>query len=293
MQSDQEIKEMVKRKYSEIAEQDVAFNQASCCGCGEASTEVYNIMTDDYSGTAGYADAADLGLGCGLPTAFAGIEKGNTVLDLGSGAGNDVFIARHECGIEGKVIGVDFSSNMIRKARQNADDLGYNNVEFREGDIEDLPVSDATIDVIVSNCVLNLVPNKAGVFKEMFRVMKPGGHFSISDVVLQGELPEALQKEAELYAGCVSGAIQKSEYLALIKAAGFSQISIQKEKLIRIPNDILSKYLKEEDLAAFGSNQGIYSITVFAQKPGVSQKPKKALASLTANSNCEPNSGCC
>ncbi len=293
MQSDQEIKEMVKRKYSEIAEQDVALNQASCCGCGEASTEVYNIMTDDYSGTAGYADAADLGLGCGLPTAFAGIEKGNTVLDLGSGAGNDVFIARHECGVEGKVIGVDFSSNMIRKARQNADDLGYNNVEFREGDIEDLPVSDATIDVIVSNCVLNLVPNKAGVFKEMFRVMKPGGHFSISDVVLQGELPEALQKEAELYAGCVSGAIQKSEYLALIKAAGFSQISIQKEKLIRIPNDILSTYLKEEDLAAFGSNQGIYSITVFAQKPGVSQKPKKALASLTANSNCEPNSGCC
>lgn len=293
MQSDQEIKEMVKRKYSEIAEQDVALNQASCCGCGEASTEVYNIMTDDYSGTAGYADAADLGLGCGLPTAFAGIEKGNTVLDLGSGAGNDVFIARHECGIEGKVIGVDFSSNMIRKARKNADDLGYNNVEFREGDIEDLPVSDVTIDVIVSNCVLNLVPNKAGVFKEMFRVMKPGGHFCISDVVLQGELPEALQKEAELYAGCVSGAIQKSEYLDLIKAAGFSQISIQKEKLIRIPNDILSKYLKEEDLAAFGSNQGIYSITVFAQKPGVSQKPKKALASLTANSNCEPNSGCC
>lgn len=290
---DQEIKQMVKRKYSEIAEQDVALNQASCCGCGGSSTEVYNIMTDDYRGTEGYNESADLGLGCGLPTHFAGIEPGDTVLDLGSGAGNDVFVARHECGAEGKVIGVDFSPNMIRKARANADKLGYNNVEFREGDIEELPLGDSSVDVVVSNCVLNLVPNKAGVFAEMFRVMKPGAHFSISDVVLQGDLPEALQHEAEMYAGCVSGAIQMQDYLDLISAAGFEGLSVQKEKPIQIPSDILANYLSPAEVKAYGSNQGIFSITVYAQKPGTPAKPKRALADLTKAEACAPGSGCC
>lgn len=290
---DQEIKEMVKRKYSEIAEQDLALNQASCCGCGGSSTEVYNIMTDDYSGTEGYNESADLGLGCGLPTHFAGIEPGDTVLDLGSGAGNDVFVARHECGAEGKVIGVDFSPNMIRKARANADKLGYNNVEFREGDIEELPLGDDTVDVVVSNCVLNLVPNKAGVFAEMFRVMKAGAHFSISDVVLQGDLPETLQHEAEMYAGCVSGAIQMQDYLDLITAAGFEGLSVQKEKPIQIPSDILANYLSPAEVEAYGSKQGIFSITVFAQKPGTPTKPKRALADLTKAEACAPGGGCC
>ena len=148
-----------------------------------------------------------------MPTQFAHINKGDTVIDLGSGAGNDCFIARHEAGETGKIIGIDFTEAMINKARKNAEKMGYNNVEFRFGDIDDLPVSDNVADVIVSNCVLNLVPDKEKVIKEIYRVLKPGGHFSISDIVLVGDLPEALRKDAEMYAGCVAGAIQKSENL--------------------------------------------------------------------------------
>ncbi|HNI45653.1 MAG TPA: arsenite methyltransferase, partial [Chitinophagales bacterium] len=192
------IKELVKQKYSEIALQDKASNQASCCGSGCCSTEVYNIMSDDYSTLDGYQPDADLGLGCGLPTQFAKIKRGNTVIDLGSGAGNDCFVARNETGEDGRVIGIDFTPAMLEKARTNAQKLGFSNVEFRQGDIENMPVSDNMADVVVSNCVLNLVPNKDQVFKEIFRVLKQGGHFSISDVVLVGELPEALCKDAEM-----------------------------------------------------------------------------------------------
>jgi len=291
--SDQAIKAMVKKKYSEIANQDQSLNQASCCGCGDASTEVYNIMTDDYSTTEGYQELADLGLGCGLPTQYAGIRTGDTVLDLGSGAGNDVFVARHETGPEGKLIGVDFSSAMIQKARENAERLGFHNVEFREGDIESLPVNDSIVDVIVSNCVLNLVPNKAGVFAEMMRVLKPSGHFSISDIVLKGELPKPLQNAAEMYAGCVSGAIQEKDYLELIQKAGFSNVQIQKSKPIVIPNDILSQYLNPEQIERFGQDQGIYSITVYASKPGEEVKKKVSLGELRAANQCAPGSGCC
>ena len=262
------IKELVKQKYSEIALQDKASNQASCCGSGCCSTEVYNIMSDDYSTLDGYQPDADLGLGCGLPTQFAKIKRGNTVIDLGSGAGNDCFVARNETGEDGRVIGIDFTPAMLEKARANAQKLGFSNVEFRQGDIENMPVSDNMADVVVSNCVLNLVPNKDQVFKEIFRVLKQGGHFSISDVVLVGELPEALCKDAEMYAGCVAGAIQKDAYLQLIQANGLMNMTVQKEKAIQLPDDILKNYLNEEALQSFrAGNTGIFSVTVYAEKP--------------------------
>lgn len=262
------MKELVKQKYSEIALQDKADNQASCCGAGSCSTEVYNIMSDDYGTVEGYNPDADLGLGCGLPTQFAQIKKGDTVIDLGSGAGNDCFVARHETGETGKVIGIDFTPAMLEKARKNAEKLGFNNVEFLEGDIENIPVADEIADVIVSNCVLNLVPDKDAVLKDIYRVLKPGGHFSISDIVLEGDLPGPIQKAAEMYAGCVSGAIQKQAYLDLIQQNGFKKMTLQKEKPILLPDDILAAYLSVEEIKAFReSNTGIYSVTVYAEKP--------------------------
>jgi arsenite methyltransferase len=279
MQTENELKELVRQKYSEIALQDKETNMSSCCGSGGCSTDVYNIMSDDYTKLEGYTADADLGLGCGLPTEFAQMKEGNTVIDLGSGAGNDCFIARKAVGEKGKVIGIDFTEAMIAKARANAEKVGFNNVEFRQGDIEKMPVTANVADVVVSNCVLNLVPNKDNVFKEIFRVLKPGGHFSISDVVLAGSLPDKLRNVAEMYAGCISGAIQKDHYLALIKANGFTDITLQKEKQIIVPDDILNQYLSAEDIAAFkNSGTGIYSITVFAQKPVPC---------------CAPGSGCC
>ena len=276
-----DIKEMVKQKYSEIALQDKAVNMSSCCGAGNCSTEVYNIMSDDYGNLNGYNPEADLGLGCGLPTQYAGIKKGDTVIDLGSGAGNDCFVARYEVGETGKVIGIDFTPAMIEKARLNAEKLNFNNVEFRMGDIEHMPVGADIADVIVSNCVLNLVPDKNAVFKDMFRVIKPGGHFCISDVVLSGKLPDALKKDAEMYAGCVSGAIQKEVYLELISANGFSNIQISIEKPIYIPDDILSRYMNQDEINAYRSGTtGIFSITVSANKP-------------TSQNECKPGSGCC
>lgn len=269
------LKEIVRKKYSDIALQNIDVNKASCCGSGDISKEVYNIMTDDYSDLEGYKAEGDLGLGCGLPTQFALIEKGDTVLDLGSGAGNDCFIARHETGAEGKVIGVDFTPAMISKARINAEKLGYNNVEFRAGDIEDMPVSDNSVDVIVSNCVLNLLPAKDKIFHEIFRTLKEDGHFSISDVVIVGQLPEAIRNDAEMYAGCVSGAIQKDLYLGLINAAGFENVVVQKEKEIVLPEDILSKYESNEISAIKNKEVGIYSITVFGKKPTINDESSK------------------
>jgi len=267
MTNEEQIKEMVKQKYSEIALQDKETNACSCCGTGGCSDEVYTIMSEDYSQLDGYHEDADLGLGCGLPTQFAKIKKGDTIIDLGSGAGNDCFIARAETGEAGKVIGIDFTPAMIEKARINADKRGFNNVEFRQGDIDNMPVSDNVADVVVSNCVLNLVPNKESVFNEIYRVLKIGGHFSISDIVLTGELPEKIQSVAEMYAGCVSGAIDKKEYLSYIKKAGFQNITLQKEKIINIPDDILQNYMTVEEIAEFRSNPVIIqSITVYAEK---------------------------
>jgi len=282
MKTEADIKELVRQKYSEIALQEKTSNESSCCGAGGCSTEVYNIMTDDYSKLEGYNPDADLGLGCGLPTQFAIIKKGDVVIDLGSGAGNDCFVARAETGESGKVIGIDFTEAMIAKARTNAENLGFNNVEFRQGDIENIPVTANSADVVVSNCVLNLVPNKNNVFKEIFRVLKPGGHFSISDIVLTGDLPEKIKNAAEMYAGCVAGAIQKETYLELIQINGFKNLQIQKEKAIIIPDDILVNYLNSDEIAEFKSGKtGIFSISVFAQKPA------------EGASTCTPGGGCC
>ena len=267
MQTDTELKEIVRQKYSDIALQSKETNQSSCCGAGGCSTEIYNIMSDDYTTLDGYNVDADLGLGCGLPTQFAKIKKGDVVIDLGSGAGNDAFIARAETGETGKVIGIDFTTAMIEKARYNAELRGFNNVEFRQGDIEHMPVTTNVADVIVSNCVLNLVPNKDAVFKEIYRVLKSNGHFSISDIVLVGSLPDALRKDAEMYAGCVAGAIQKQVYLELIEDNGFKNITIQKEKPITIPDDILKNYLTPNELVSYkAGSTGIFSITVYAEK---------------------------
>lgn len=285
MKNDQQLKELVKEKYAAIAEQSQLQNATSCCGataacCGD---EVYNIMSDDYTSLEGYNPDADLGLGCGLPTAFARIKEGDVVIDLGSGAGNDAFIARRLAGEKGKVLGIDFTEAMIKKARANAEKMGYRNVEFRQGDIDDMPVTSNFADVIVSNCVLNLVPDKHKVISEIFRVLKPGGHFSISDIVLEGALPPHWKEVAELYAGCVSGAVQKQVYLETIEAACFKNITLQKDKPIIIPHEILSNYLSEKDIDAFKkSNAKITSITVYAEKPAKDD-----------SNCCGPGSGCC
>jgi arsenite methyltransferase len=282
----EKLKDLVKEKYTLIADQSYAENATSCCGssCG-CSTIDAAIMAEDYTQLKGYIADADLGLGCGLPTEFARIKEGDTVVDLGSGAGNDAFVARAIVGEKGKVIGIDMTEKMIAKARSNADRLGFNNVEFRFGDIENMPLVENVADVVVSNCVLNLVPDKAKAFAETFRILKPGGHFSVSDIVLEGDLPESLRKSAEMYAGCVSGAIQKSDYLEIIGTAGFANIQVQKDRKITIPQDILAAYLRPEDIEKYThSRLGIFSITVYAEKPLHPAEKKKEAC-------CAP--GCC
>ena len=289
----EQLKQLVKEKYGQIVDQSKAQNETSCCGagCGCSTTDAI-VMAEDYSKLSGYVADANLGLGCGLPTEFARIKEGDTVIDLGSGAGNDAFVARSIAGETGRVIGVDFTEKMIDKARNNAEKLSFNNVEFRQGDIENLPVSANVADVVVSNCVLNLVPDKHKAFSETFRVLKPGGHFSVSDIVLQGKLPEGLRKSAEMYAGCVSGAIQKENYLELIKQNGFENILLQKERRITLPDEIVLQYLSKEEFELYKSGQsGIFSITVYAEKPDnkavdVTKAEKKAAC-------CGVDSECC
>ena len=279
MENPKEIKELVREKYADIANQSKTVNEASCCGVGSCTGVDYTIFSEDYSNLKGYNPDADLGLGCGLPTEFALIKEGDVVIDLGSGAGNDAFVARAIAGEKGKVIGIDFTEEMIDKARANADKLGFNNVEFRFGDIEKMPVTANKADVIISNCVLNLVPDKVKAFKEIYRVLKQGGHFSVSDVVASGELPQSIKSGAELYAGCVSGAIRKDEYLEIISETGFENIRVQKERVIEIPDEIYLKFISEEELKEFKkSGVNLISINVYADKP---------------KGCCEPGGGCC
>ena len=279
METASDIKEMVRTKYGEIAGQTKEQNAASCCGAGECSTVDYTIFAEDYSKMKGYLADADLALGCGVPTEFAQIHEGDVVVDLGSGAGNDAFVARAIAGESGKVIGIDMTPQMVDKARENADKLGFNNVEFRLGDIENIPIAANRADVVISNCVLNLVPDKRRAFEEMFRILKTGGHFSVSDVVLRGELPDGLRNDAEMYAGCVSGAIQIETYLQHLHDVGFATITVQKQKAIELPDDILANYLTAEEIATMRDGQtGILSITVYGEKSAAT---------------CSPGAGCC
>jgi len=271
MNTTDEIKDLVKKSYTKAAERTAgccepekkAQAASSCCGDGDtAAAEM------DYSKLKGYNPDADLGLGCGVPTAFAQIKEGDTVLDLGSGAGNDVFVARAITGDAGRVIGVDFTEAMIEKANKNNSKLGYKNVEFLLGDIEDLPVETNTVDVTISNCVLNLVPDKKKAFAEIFRTMKPGGHFSVSDIVVNGDLPEKVKKAAAMYAGCISGAISSDEYINIIKDAGFKNVKIQKETAINIHYALMLEYITLDELNQFkASGTKILSINVYAEKP--------------------------
>ena len=263
MKKSEDLKQVVKQKYSEVVT-----SNSSCCSSDCGCIDDINFIGDEYQQVDGYFPEADLGLGCGLPTELAQIKEGDVVVDLGSGAGNDCFVARSQTGQRGKIIGIDFTPEMVEKAQQNAAKLGFKNVHFIEADIEKMPLSDHTADVIVSNCVLNLVPDKQAAFSETFRVLKPGGHFSISDVVLKGNLPEELRASAEMYAGCVSGAIAVEEYMEILNSAGFKNVAIQRERKIDIPEKVLQDYLTSAQIASFNDGDiGIYSITLYGEKP--------------------------
>jgi len=258
------IKEIVKEKYGTIARE--VKEKKGCC-CGSKKIVDYTIFSDDYNKLHGYSKEADLGLGCGLPTEYANLKKGDIVVDLGAGAGNDVFVARSIVGDTGKLIGIDMTDEMIILANQNKEKLGFTNVDFRLGEIEDLPVNQNSTDVVISNCVLNLVPDKNKAFSEIHRILKNGGHFCISDIVLVGNLPVGLKKSAEMYAGCVAGALQQDDYIGIIKTTGFKNVKIKQTKTVTIPNDILIKYLTEKQLSDYNNSRiGIFSITVVGEK---------------------------
>jgi SAM-dependent methyltransferase len=269
MNTSEDLKNVIKEKYGEIAD---SYDKSGCCGpqsscCGDSSQFEFVMIGDEYRNVNGYIPEADLGLGCGIPTEFADIKNGDTVVDLGSGAGNDVFIVRSIVGDEGKVIGIDITRQMIEKANINNSKLGYKNVEFRLGDIEEMPLDNSIADVIVSNCVLNLVPDKTKAFNEIYRTLKSGGHFCVSDIVFQGEMSIEIKKSAELYAGCVSGALQQDDYINIIRQAGFTNIEIKKSKRITLPDDLLVKYLSSEGIKEYKENlKGIFSITVVGYK---------------------------
>jgi len=263
-----DLKSIVKEKYGKIALQSESDQPVSCCGPSSSCCDTdYTIFSENYEGLQGYNPEADLGLGCGLPTEFAGLKSGQHVLDLGSGAGNDCFVARAIVGETGKVTGLDFSDEMLAKARRNAEKLGFTNVDFVTGDIETMPFANNQFDVIISNCVLNLVPDKHRAFAEIMRVLKPGGHFCVSDVVVGGGLPEKLREDAELYAGCISGAISLEEYMEAVESSGFREIRIHKQRRIELPENLLKSHFDEPELQDFLSGEtGIFSVTVSAIK---------------------------
>jgi SAM-dependent methyltransferase len=264
----EDIKSIVREKYGKIAGQNDS-EGSCCCGSSCCGPEVdYTVFSESYETREGYNPDADLNLGCGIPTDFAGIEKGDHVLDLGSGAGNDCFVARALAGESGKVTGLDMTEPMIRKARENCNKLNFKNVEFVLGDIESMPLENDRFDVVISNCVLNLVPDKQKAFSEIYRVLKPGGRFCVSDVVIRGSLSEKMKKDAEMYAGCVSGASEMTEYLMIVEETGFIDINVHKQKEIKLPESLLSEYNNAEELNSYKEGEtGIYSITVTAEKP--------------------------
>ena len=264
-----QLRDTVRQKYAEIAtRRPTACSSTSCCGTAPQPANDFSMIGDAYAGVSGYLAEADLGLGCGLPVEHAGLDTGQTVLDLGSGAGLDAFVARRAVGDTGHVIGVDMTAEMIARARQNAQDSGYDNVEFRLGEIEHLPVLSDSIDVVISNCVLNLVPDKARAFAEIYRVLRPGGHICISDVVASRALPGWVKGIAEAYAGCVSGAIPKKDYLELIERTGFDTVAVAAERRIEVPAELLAQSLTAQQRAETErADLHVLSITVTAFKP--------------------------
>jgi len=273
MENNVHLREIVREKYAEIAKKASSGISSSCCevsSCCESKEQGesdFNMIGDAYDGVSGYVADADLGLGCGIPVEHAGLRPGQTVLDLGSGAGLDVFVARSEVGASGRLIGVDMTAEMIAKARDNAEKSGFDNVEFRLGEIENLPVRSDSVDVVISNCVLNLVPDKQRAFAEIFRVLKPGGHFCISDIVSSRELPGWVQGIAEAYAGCVAGAIPKQDYLALIEETGFGRVEVVIERRIDVPAELVAQSLtSEQQEIALKDDLHVMSITVKAVK---------------------------
>jgi arsenite methyltransferase len=264
--SKEELKNIVQSSYNLVAEN--SDSNLSCCSKDSCCTDNdFKIFSEDYSKLNGYNPSADLSLGCGMPTEFANIKEGDTVLDLGSGAGNDCFVARSIVGESGKIIGLDFADNMLAKARENARKLNYSNISFIKGDIENIPLDENLIDVVISNCVLNLVPDKKKAFNEIYKVLKPGAHFTVSDVVLEGELPVKLKEAADLYAGCIGGAIQQNDYLNIIKEFGFKNVKVLKVKEVNVPDNIFLNVISSEELESYKTLKAkILSITVSAKK---------------------------
>jgi arsenite methyltransferase len=269
MRTEDETRTLVRDRYGAIAREGASRCAPGSCGCAtEMAPDGLNTIGDAYAGVAGHLAEADLNLGCGVPTRHAALAPGETVLDLGSGAGNDVFIARHEVGAEGRVIGVDMTPEMIAKAQANASKLGYDNIEFRLGEIERMPIEAGSVDVVISNCVLNLVPDKAGAFAEMFRVLRPGGRFCVSDIVATQKLPPAVQDVAGLYVGCVAGAVPEADYLSLLGEVGFERVRVAEAKPIALPDDALAPHMDAEELAAFRASRiALKSVTVLGSKP--------------------------
>jgi SAM-dependent methyltransferase len=269
MKSNDEIRTLVRERYGAIVREGASCCAPASCGCGsEMAPDGLNMIGDAYAGVAGHLAEADFNLGCGVPTRHAALAPGETVLDLGSGAGNDAFIARHEVGPEGRVIGVDMTPEMIDKARTNSAKLGYGNVEFRLGEIERMPIQDGSVDVVISNCVLNLVPDKVGAFAEMFRVLQPGGRFCVSDIVATGALPAPAQDAAGLYVGCVAGAAPEADYLALLGEVGFERVRVVEARPVALPDEALAPHMDVEEIAAFrASGVVLKSVTVLGSKP--------------------------
>jgi SAM-dependent methyltransferase len=252
-----DVRTMVREHYGELAKAGVVKTQSGCCApaaCGTAATTLGYSSAD----TEAVPDGADLGLGCGNPTAIASLREGETVLDLGSGGGFDSFIAAKRVGPTGRVIGVDMTADMIARARDNARKVKAENVEFRLGEIEHLPIADATVDVILSNCVINLSPEKLAVFTEAFRVLKPGGRLAISDVVATGPIPEAMRQQATAIASCISGAALIDDIEAMLAQAGFTKVDI---KISPRSAEIVGGWLP-------GIEKLIASATIEARKPG-------------------------
>lgn len=272
MKDNEDIKKAVRERYGAYAETSSSCcgPKSSCCGGTKINDEINSAPGYTKEQMSSVPDGANLGLGCGNPVVIASLKPGETVLDLGSGAGFDCFLAANKVGDSGRVIGVDMTPEMLTKARRNAISGGYKNVEFRLGEIENLPVSDNNVDVVISNCVINLAPGKARVFAEVFRVLKPGGRFMISDIVLTAPLPEFIRESVQAYVGCISGALLKNNYLDIIKNTGFANIEVLSEKIFPI-DDLLQTPEAKVILGNSGADAKeiaklVESITVYAKK---------------------------